>query len=105
MAGPGLFVRGDALRSITFGSITATYTPFGAPLGHATRILKITNVSNSDVYISFDGTTNNDYVPAGGFVLYDVTTNGIGQEFTFAIGTQLYIKYASAPSSGSVFAT
>lgn len=55
--------------------------------------------------ISFDGTTDNLIVPAGSFVLYDVTTNR--EEaityFVFAAGTQAFIKYVSAPSSGTIY--
>jgi hypothetical protein len=101
MAQP-LIVRVDAIRQVAFGAITNTYTPIGAPLAHATRILKILNTTNADMFISFDGVTNNDYVPAGSFTLYDLTTNGIGQLFVFERLTQVSVKYNSAPGSGSV---
>jgi hypothetical protein len=103
MSGPALIVRVDALREIAFGSITGSFAVFGAKFAHATRIVKIINTCNTGMFISFDGTTTNDYVPGGGFVLYDLTTNGIGQEFVFQIGTQVYVKYESAPASGNVY--
>ncbi len=101
MAQP-LVVRVDAIRQVAFGAITGSYTPLGSDLRHATRLMKIFNTTNADMFISFDGTTNNDYVPAGSFTLYDLTTNGISELFAFEIGTQIYVKYNSVPSSGSV---
>ncbi len=101
-----LVARFDALRSIAFGSITGSYLPIGTPFQHLVRIIKITNTTNTDMFISFDGTTDNDYVPAGGFVLYDITTNGYtGTEFVQQLFTQIYVKYNTAPASGSVFVT
>lgn len=103
MAGSSLIVRIDALRSVAFGSITAAYTPLGAPFGHATRIVKIVNATNTSMLFSFNGSTDNEFIPAGGFVLYDLTTNGDSQLFVFQISTQVYVKYVSAPGSGAVY--
>ena len=102
MSAFALIVRVDALRSVAFGSITGAFTPLGSIFGHVMRIVKIANITDADMYISFDGATTNDYIPAGGFVLYDLTTNGVGQLFTFEIGTQVYVKYVSGPSKGSI---
>lgn len=102
MAGPSLIVRVDALRQVAFGSITGSYTTLGAVFAHPMRIIKLVNNTDGDMLFSFDGTTNNDFVPAGGSALYDLTTNGIGQEFVFQIGTQVYIKSSTSPSKGNV---
>lgn len=99
-------VRFDALRSVAFGSISGTYAALGTPTTHLMRIVKIINNTNADVTVSFDGTTDNDYVPANSFVLYDFETNTYsGYDFFLALGTQLYVKTAGSPSSGSVYAT
>lgn len=101
---PSIVVEADVLRSLGFASIGASFLPIGTPLAHPTRILKIINVSNADMIISFDGINNNDYVPAGGFTLYDLTTNqNESAGWFFKIGTQVYVKYATVPSMGSVF--
>jgi hypothetical protein len=45
-------------------------------------------------------------VAAGGFKLFDITTNHrpINQDdFCFAIGTQWYVRQAAAPTKGSVY--
>ena len=99
-----LIVSADALRSLAFGSIGASYLPIGSAFGHPMRVVKVINTANTDMVISFDGTTDNDYIPAGGFALYDLTTNQVQtQGWFFRTGTQVYVKYATAPASGSVF--
>lgn len=58
------------------------------------------------MFISFDGTTDNDYVPAGGFALYDLCTNETNTAGWFMrVGTTVYAKQATAPSSGAVYVT
>jgi len=99
-----IVVQPDILRSLAFGSIGASFLPIGTPFAHPMRIIKIINTANTDMIISYDNVNNNDYVPAGGFTLYDLTTNNNESAgWFFKIGTQVSVKYASAPSSGSVF--
>ncbi len=101
---PSIIVKADTLRSLGFASIGASFLPIGTPFDHPMRIIKIINTANTDMIVSFDGINNNDYVPAGGFTLYDLTTNqNESAGWFFKIGTQVYVKYATAPSSGSVF--
>jgi hypothetical protein len=99
-----IVVEIETLRSLAFGAIGITYLPLGIPLAHPARIVKIMNTTNADMFISDDGVLDKDYVPAGGFTLYDLTTNhNESAGWFFRIGTQFYIKYATAPASGSVF--
>lgn len=99
-----IIVAADALRSLGFASIGITYLPIGAQFNHPMRIIKVVNNTNADMFISFDGTNDHDYVPAGGFTLYDLTTNqNEPAGWFFRDGTQVYVKYNTAPTSGSVF--
>jgi hypothetical protein len=96
----------DTLRSLANGSIGATYTAVGPPFGFQARIICFTNTTNEDVMFSMNGTTDQLIVPAGSFKLFDITMNHRPvnmDDFCFAIGTQWYVKYVSAPSSGSVY--
>jgi hypothetical protein len=102
MAQPSLVVRVDALRQMAYTAVTNSFTPLGAAYTHNVRILKIINNTDADMYFSFDGTTINDFIPGGGFSLYDFTTNGVGQLWVFELGTQVYVKYAAAPSKGLI---
>lgn len=100
-------VRIDTLRSLAFGGISGSYAKIGAILDNNWRMFRVINNTNGDVFISVDGTTNNLFVPAGSFVLYDVSTNTANTSdndaMVFQIGTQFWIKQSTAPSSGSVY--
>jgi hypothetical protein len=97
-------VRFDAVRSVAFGSITASYTALGTTFGHAMRVLHFINNTDGDVMISFDGTTDNVPVIAPGFSLYDLTSDQDSNEmFRYEVGTQLYIKYLTAPTKGTFY--
>lgn len=100
-------VQFDPIRSVAFGSITASYTPLGAVLANNWRAFKCTNNTDGDMMLSLNGTSDNIFVPAGGFVLYDVAANSPTtktiDKLVFALGTQFSIKYISAPTKGSVY--
>lgn len=100
-------IRADSLRTLAFGGISGTYATVGAALAHTWRMFRVTNNTNGDLFISFDGTTDNLFVPASSFVLYDLSTNAppISEtdNLVLGIGTQFYAKQSTAPSSGSVW--
>lgn len=109
-------VRVDTLRTVAFGGISANYAVLGAAFTHRIRILKITNNTDGDLFIGFnalvtapasDGTADGDIVPAGGFVLYDFTSNSepTGSSLVFEVGTQVWVRQSTAPTSGSVYLT
>lgn len=98
--------RLDPLRSLAFGSITGSFVPVGTPFDFQARIIHFTNLTDGDVIFSMDGTTDQLIVPAGGFILLDITTNHrpINQDdFCFAIGTQWYVRYVTAPTIKAVY--
>jgi len=100
-------VRADVLRSLAFGGISGTYAAVGTPLTVNWRMFRITNNTNGDLFISFDGTNNNLFVPASSFVLYDLSANAApvteSDTFVMQVGTQFYAKQSTAPSSGAVY--
>ena len=105
--------RFDEWREKGFASITSSYTAMGlstspstaAPFTHAMRIIHFINGTNGDVAVSFDGFTNNIPIPAGAFSLYDVTSDeDAGEGVRYQNGTQLYVKYLTAPTSGTFYA-
>lgn len=92
--------RLSSLRSLGFAAIGAAYVVIGTPLDRPMRVIKLINTTDADMYVSFDGATDNDLLPAsGGFTLYDLYTNSL----TLQNLTQLYIKQVSAPSKGAVY--
>jgi hypothetical protein len=98
--------RYDSLRTIAFGSITNSYQPLGLVIAHNWRVWKITNNTNGDMLISFDGTNDNIFIPAYSYTLYDITTNSdqnAAEGLKMSVGTQWLIKYSTAPTIGSVY--
>lgn len=94
----------DPLRELAFGSISGSYAAIGTALTDHARIVKFTNGTNAPMYISLDGTTDYDKIPANGFALYDFSTNRIRDDGLFVpVGTIFYVKQDTAPSSGSVW--
>ena len=94
----------DPFRSLGYGSISSSYAAVGTALTEAARIVKFTNDTDQLVYISWDGTHNHVYLPAGAFTLLDCTANLVRDDgFFIAVGTQFYAKApATLPTSGNV---
>lgn len=96
----------DVLRTVGFAGISGVFVPVGAPQSFQARIICFTNTTNEDVIFSMDGVTDQLIVPAGGFKLFDITTNHrpVNQDdFCFANGTQWYVTAGVTPTSGSVY--
>jgi hypothetical protein len=100
-------VRFDAILTKAHGAITNSYTTIGAALTQNWRVVKITNNTDGDMLLSLNGTTDNIFVPAFGFTLYDLSTNAVNVQqtdsFIMQLGSQFYIKYSTAPTEGDVW--
>lgn len=94
----------DSYRTAAFGALTANYTAVGTPFLHSLRMFRIVNTTNTSAAFSVDGVNNHFILPAGTFVLYDVSANNEpNSPFYLPYGTQFYVKYLSAPASGDVY--
>lgn len=86
----------EALRVEASGSLLGplTYVNLGAPMAHPIRMFKLTSTSSTDVTVSYDGgTTDHEYLPAGSFILLDVTSDRAWDcEFALGAGVQVAIK-------------
>lgn len=99
--------RFDILKTKGHAAITGSYTTLGSVVSHLWRAFCITNNTDGDLFISFDGTNDNLFLPANGFRLYDVSTNSTPlasiDNLFIGINTQLYVRYSTAPTSGDVW--
>lgn len=98
--------RIDSYRKKDFSAITASYTVLGAAISHNWRMWRLVNGTDGDMSISVDGTSDNLILLAGTFVLYDITANtdsDASEALVMKKGTQFYVKYDTAPTSGSVY--
>jgi hypothetical protein len=91
----------DVIRQEAFGAITGVFTAIGPPLANHSRIVKFSNSTNEDIYVSDDGVNIKLRVATNSFILFDFSSNKVSDDGLFvAVGTQFYIQYAVAPSSG-----
>lgn len=98
--------RADVLRTVAFSGIAATYNPIGTAISHNWRVWRITNPSDGDLFISFDGVNDNLFIAAGTFVLYDISTNSdqdASVPLSMSKGTQYYVRYSTAPTTKGVY--
>jgi len=99
--------RPEELRSLAFGAVAASYTALGGPMDNSVINYKISNLTDANILVSYDGVNDHDVVAANGFVLYDVASNkGKGDILALTKGAQVYVKReAGAPASGNVYLT
>lgn len=101
-------VRYEDLRSLSFTSISGIYAAVGTPFNNPVRIIKVSNFTDANLIISFNGIDDKDVVASNGFCLYDYGSNKADQAGTMeqAAGDRLYVRQESgAPTVGTVYVT
>jgi len=101
----GTRVAFEEIRELDFGDISGTYVALGIPLTQHTRLISLSNSTDEELYISFNGTTNHLRLAHNSFKLFDLSANKVRDDGLFiAAATQVYVKeVSSTPSSGSVW--
>lgn len=109
MLASALKVRYEDLRLLAFGSITGAYVGVGASFVNPVRMLKITNTTDQDMDISFNGIDTKDMVAARSSFIYDYGSNLIAPAGIFeqSAGERVYIKQigVTAPTTGAIYVT
>ena len=108
MAASNLATRGrfDTMRSLGFASIGAGFMGVGTAFAFPVKLLKIVNLTNVNLIISYDGVNNQDIVTANGGVIYDVATNKADPagSLQLSVGDRVYVMEETiAPTSGNVY--
>jgi len=99
MSNSGNSVKNEDLREVAFGSITASYAAWGAPLTHDAFRVTMFNNTDASIYFTVDPLRDTRKQPKkSGRVLDDKTDD----MYTKA-GTQFYLKYETAPTEESVW--
>lgn len=101
----GTRVRFEEIRELAFGGIGANYAAVGGSTGDHTRLVAMYNTTDTDVYVSLNGVTNQLRIASGSGKVYDLTTNKVRDDGLFIDqGTIFYVKRAAgAPSTGRVW--
>jgi len=101
-------IRYEPLRTLAFGGISGTYAGVGIAFANPVRMLKITNTTDANLLISFDGVNDRDIIPAGTIEVLDYGSNSaspVGQ-LDQSVGDRVYVKQSGgAATSGSVYVT
>lgn len=103
----GTLAKHDTLRSIAFGSIDTSYVLVGTYLNNPARIITITNTTNIGLFISFDGVTDNCYIPANSpsrQINYGTNRGGSVSTLEQQAQTGVFVKrVGAAATSGAIF--
>ena len=78
------------------------------PFANPVRILKVTNLSNENILVSFNGIDDHDVVSAYGFFLYDYSSNKANAAgfLEQPQGDRVYVRAAGTlPTVGNVYVT
>lgn len=91
----------DTLRSDT-GGAWGTYQTLGIALTTAARLVKFTNNGTIDLFVSWDGSTDHEILPANSFLLLDIAAN---KQSTYSLyiraGIQFYVKSVSGAAGAA----
>lgn len=94
------------MESFDIGTLGAAYQVVNTNgFGEACCLLRITNDGSTDVTISYDGTTDHDYLQAGGTLQISTTRvstpPSLADRANFRKGTKIYVK--GTGSSGYLY--
>ena len=93
-----------AIKTEVAANIGAAYTAVGTAFTDPLRMFRITNDTDGDCYFSLDGITDQIFLNAGSFVLYDVSGNSAGGvDFRVPAQTTFYVKEIVSPTTGLVY--
>lgn len=93
------------VRELAFGSISGAYAAVGTRLTDHARLIRFVNGTDAQLYVSFDGTTDQIRMAANSFFIMDFSANKVRDDGLFVpVGTIFYTKQVSgAPTSGSIW--
>jgi hypothetical protein len=103
----GIRFRLEPLKTLAFDGIDGTYSAVGTPLLNPARMLILKNLTDTELFASLDGITDQIHLASGEVIVLDITTNkstGIG--FFLAQGERVYVKDGGvAATVGAVYLT
>lgn len=97
-------IKSIPLTNIASSTLTTTYQAINTTgLPNACSIIRIISTSTTGVTVSYDGVTDNDYVPAATISQLSFQTNGQPNNFAslLPVGTIVYVK--GTAGTGNVY--
>jgi len=103
----GSRVQFEPIRLLAGADITQALVAIGGPFAHSIVILAVTNTTNVDIQISFDGEDEHAVLTSGQTRMWNFASNAnsTSSALSMAQGTQVWALYlgADAPDVGGVF--
>lgn len=96
----------EDVREVAAGSIGASYSAVGAAAAAPIRSFSVNNLTNAQVYISFDGANDKLRLAPNSYKIWDVSANADNDRegYFLKAGEFFYIKQVSgAPTTGDVW--
>jgi len=98
--------RFEAIRTLAYGSIGASYAQIGTPIVNPARLIKVDNLTNATLMFSTNGLLDQFVLPSGGFMLIDICSDKTHDDGLFLpTGEGMFVKEIGTPTSGSVYFT
>jgi len=101
-------VRYEPLRSLAYTSLSGSYIGIGLPFANPVRQILVTNLTDANLIISYNGVTDMDVVAANTGKVLDYGSNMAEQAGVLeqAAGERCYVRLESAsPTVGNVYVT
>ncbi len=98
--------RPETLRSLAFGGISASFAAVGAVLANPIISYKISNDTDANLILSYDGVNDHEFLASNSFVLFDTGANksNRGEGLYLSQGDRLFVRQeVGAPTSGNVY--
>ena len=95
----------EALRSIGAGLIDNVYRTVGSAFQHPIYWMHLVNDTDAALTFSWDGIDDHAYLPAGGFLVMDITSNHASNAsgLFFSVGQRIWTREATVtPTTGIV---
>jgi capsid protein len=98
------YIEAVPLASIDSATFTGNYLPInGAGLTEACSLIRITNDSNVDITISYDGATPHDYLRAGDKLELNLQANSQPNGYMSFLKQGQVVYVLAAPGIGYVY--
>lgn len=99
--------RFPSIRTLAAGSLSSSYASIGTPFQENLRAFRLVNNTPGDLLFTTDVTTDQFFVPAMSFVLYDLCANAANIKnsdwLVTASLTQFSAKTVTAAPTGNVW--
>lgn len=103
------YIQAIPLQSMTIATLvdpSLWYVFDASGIPEACAFIRFINVSDTNVFVSYDGITDADYIPADSTVELNFQENALIKPGSVALlkkGTKIYLQGTAGPKGGTVY--